>query len=108
MEYTVKPGSQQCRVRKSRTNFYSSVGVQTGTWRRATVWNGFEPASSELRDVARHIVNSPLLDPAERTEYESKASKKSCTTSSEHIHQFSYSLAMNPTLASTAEVSSTV
>ena len=44
------------RVHKSRTNYNSSVVVQTGTRRRATVWNGFEPASSELRDVARHVV----------------------------------------------------
>ena len=43
-----------------RTNFNSSVVVQTGTQRRATVWNGFEPASSELRDAMHHIVNPPL------------------------------------------------
>ena len=27
---------------------------------RATVGNGFEPASSELRDATRYIVNQPL------------------------------------------------
>ena len=56
----VKLGSQydaSQRVRKNRTNFYSSVWVQTGARRHASVGNGSEPASSELRIVTRHIVN---------------------------------------------------
>ena len=47
--------------RKSRTNFNSSIVVQMGTRRCAAVWNGFEPASSELRYVTCHIVNPPLV-----------------------------------------------
>ena len=56
----MKLGSQydasQC-VRKNRTNFYSSVWVQTGAHRHASVGNGSEPALSELRVATRHIVN---------------------------------------------------
>ena len=47
------------RVRKNRTNFYSSVVVQMGMRRHASVGNGSEPASSELRDATRHTVNQP-------------------------------------------------
>ena len=56
----LKLGSQydaSQRVRKNRTNFYSSVWVQMGTRRHASVGNGSEPASSELRVATRHIVN---------------------------------------------------
>ena len=56
----VKPSSQydaSHRVRKNRTNFYSSVWVKTGARRDASVGNGSEPASSELRVATRHIVN---------------------------------------------------
>ena len=59
----VKLGSQydaSQRVRKNRTNFYSSVWVQTGARRHASVGNGSEPASSELRVATRHIVNLAL------------------------------------------------
>ena len=45
------------RVRKNRTNFYSSVWVQTGARRHGSVGNGSESASSELRVATRHIVN---------------------------------------------------
>ena len=55
------------RVRKSRTNFNSSVVVQTGLRRRASIWNGFEPASSELRDATRHVVNPPLFSQVVRS-----------------------------------------
>ena len=41
------------RVRKNRTYFYSSVGVQMGARRHASVWNGSELASSELRVATR-------------------------------------------------------
>ena len=57
---TLKPSSQydaSQRVRKNRTNFYSSVWVKTGARRDASVGNGSEPASSELRVATRHIVN---------------------------------------------------
>ena len=47
------------RVRKNGTSFYSSVVVQTGARRHASVGNGSEPASSELRDTTRHTVNQP-------------------------------------------------
>ena len=56
----VKPSSQydaSQRVRKNRTNFYSSVWVKTGARRHASVGNGSELASSELRVATRHIVN---------------------------------------------------
>ena len=56
----LKPSSQydaSQRVRKNRTNFYSSVWVKTGARRDASVGNGSEPASSELRVATRHIVN---------------------------------------------------
>ena len=55
-----KPSSQydaSQRVRKNRTNFYSSVWVKTGARRHASLGNGSEPASSELRVATRHIVN---------------------------------------------------
>ena len=47
------------RIHKNRTNFYSSVVVQTGTRRHASVGNGSEPASSELHNAMRHTVNQP-------------------------------------------------
>ena len=53
---SVKPSSQydaSQRVRKNRTNFYSSVWVKTGARHNASA----EPASSELRVATRHIVN---------------------------------------------------
>ena len=56
----VKPSSQydaSQRVRKNRTNFYPSVWVKTGARRHASLGNGSEPASSELRVATRHIVN---------------------------------------------------
>ena len=56
----LKPSSQydaSQRVRKNRTNFYSSVWVKTGARRHASLRNGSEPASSELRVATRHIVN---------------------------------------------------
>ena len=60
----IKLGSQydtSQRIRKNRTNFYSSVWVQTGAHRHASVGNGSEPASSELRVATRHIVNLALV-----------------------------------------------
>ena len=45
------------RVRKNRTNFYSGVWVKTGARRHASLGNGSETASSELRVATRHIVN---------------------------------------------------
>ena len=57
---TVKPSSQydaSQRVRKNRTNFYSSVWVKTGARRHVSLGNGSEPASSELRVATCHIVN---------------------------------------------------
>ena len=59
-EISIKPSSQydaSQRVRKNRTNFYSSVWVKTGARRHASLGNGSEPASSELRIATRHIVN---------------------------------------------------
>ena len=44
------------RVHKNRTNFYSSVVVQMGARRHASVGNGSEPASSELRDAMRRVI----------------------------------------------------
>ena len=58
--HALKPSSQydvSQRVRKNRTNFYSSVWVKTGARRHASLGNGSEPASSELRVATRHIVN---------------------------------------------------
>ena len=56
----LKLGSQydasQC-VCKNRTKLYSSVWVQMVARRHASVGNGSEPASSELRIATRHIVN---------------------------------------------------
>ena len=42
------------RVHKNTTNFYSSVGVQTGAHHHASVGNSSEPASSELRNATHH------------------------------------------------------
>ena len=45
--WRVKPSSQydaSQRIRKNRTNFYSSVWEKTGARRHASVGNGSEPA----------------------------------------------------------------
>ena len=57
---SLKLGSQydaSQRVRKNRTNFYSSVWVQMGARHHASVGSSSEPDSSELRIATRHIVN---------------------------------------------------
>ena len=53
----VKAGSHydaSQHVQKNRT------GVQTGVLRHASVGNGSEPASSELRIATHHSMNPPL------------------------------------------------